>query len=65
MPSQSSDVTLYEVTCSKGQLRSSRRSTAGLGVYGSNTWTIRVGGALSSSEGAQSLQAALERICKD
>src|SRR5215813_12099372 len=62
--SESSAIVPYELQCALGQLRGVRRNMAGLGVYGSAKWTIRVNDALSSPEGARRLRQALEGICK-
>lgn len=63
MSSGPSAVVPYEIKCAVGQLRSAQRSMVSRGLYGTATWTIRVPGAVGSSEGARNLQAALERIC--
>ena len=59
-----SAVVPYEISCNLGRLQSARRSLGGLGVYGSASWTVRVPGTLSSVEGANNLQSALQRICR-
>jgi len=63
MSSGPSAVVPYEIKWAVGQLRSAQRSIVTRGLYGTATWTIRVPGAVASSEGARNLQAALERIC--